>query len=637
MDWIIELDICALLITSLILLIVLQKKDLPTMKNITFGVLILLTFLASLFDLVSVYAIENVTVIPLWLNYILQMMYAIPFTAIPMTYYIYVMSLTIQHRIISKPRIALVIVPYVIELLLILSTPFTHWHFYFNDALQYSHGWAVYVTYGLSFFYLILCFIDIAHYKKRMSLMQITTIMLICFACAIAVFVQLFFNNLLLVCFVVSFSALVCCFTIQNASRGYNATTGTFTLKSFEFMLLTLFRKKKTFTVFCLEPKNYSKLYETLGVNILEELAIHIASTLRKYAPQNMVYRLSPFRFALIFDSASDDLQTFITELSELYRQPFRVDGKPTYLTPVMCTIQAPEAAGYLEDVMHAIQNALEQAQKTDDAKIHLVHSDETALIRRRRESAINHVLKRAIQREEFIIHYQPIYSTRERRFVAAEALLRLSEKSLGDISPAEFIPIAEKAGIMPQISRIVIEQVCAFISENRLWEKGIRHIGINLTSAECINELLPTEATRIMDRYHIPCNMINFEVTEASIRAQSKRFPEIVRRMASLGSEFTLDAFYSAFSEEGIIFDTPFRIVKLSKAFLDASMSSDAKRTLLKHTISLFRALNLETIAVGVETKEQAEELSLYGCHYYQGFYYSRPLPEQDLLTLFH
>ena len=157
MDWIIELDICALLITSLILLVILRRKELPTMKNITFFILMVLTFLASLFDLVSVYAIEHVHTLPLGLNYFLQMMYAIPFTAIPMVYYIYVMSMTIQNRIISKGRIAFIATIYGIELFFILTTPFTHWHFYFNEAMEYSHGWAVYVTYGLSFFFIFLC------------------------------------------------------------------------------------------------------------------------------------------------------------------------------------------------------------------------------------------------------------------------------------------------------------------------------------------------------------------------------------------------------------------------------------------------------------------------------------------------
>ena len=163
MDWIIEFDICALLITSLILWVLHRRKDLMTMQNITFRVLLFLTLTAASFDLISIYAIEHVTELPLWLNYIIQMMYAIPFTAIPMVYYIYVVSLTIQNRIITKSRIALMVIPYLIELLLILTTPLTHWHFHFNDALEYCHGWAVYVTYALSFFYILLCFIDISN------------------------------------------------------------------------------------------------------------------------------------------------------------------------------------------------------------------------------------------------------------------------------------------------------------------------------------------------------------------------------------------------------------------------------------------------------------------------------------------
>jgi len=635
MDWIIEFDICALLITSLILWVLHRRKDLMTMQNITFRVLLFLTLTAASFDLISIYAIEHVTELPLWLNYIIQMMYAIPFTAIPMVYYIYVVSLTIQNRIITKSRIALMVIPYLIELLLILTTPLTHWHFHFNDALEYCHGWAVYVTYALSFFYILLCFIDISHYKKRLNTMQITTIIIICFCCAATVLIQLIFNNLMIICFSVTFCALLSCFTLQSPLRAYNATTGTFTLKTFELMVVSLFRKKKSFTVFCLEPQHYGKLYETLGTAATEALSIALVSTLREIFSGKPLYRLSGLRFALITEQSAEELLPSIDRLLERYKEPFKLAGTTLTLTPVMCIVEAPDSAGYLEDVTNAIQDALSEAQQTDSDP-HIVRSGEASLIRRRRESAICHVLKRAIQKEEFVIHYQPIYSVRERRFVAAEALLRLSEKSLGDISPAEFIPIAEKTGIMPQISRIVIEQVCAFIATNRLWEKGIRHIGINLTSPECVNDLLPAEATRIMDRYHIPCNMINFEVTEPAIQDNLKQFPEIISDMSALGTGFTLDAFSSAFSEKGIVFTAPFRQVKLSKAFLDSSMNSETKRTLLKHTISLFRDLNLEIIAVGVETREQAEELSMYGCHYFQGYYYSLPLPEMDLLNIF-
>lgn len=121
MDWIIEFDICALLITALILWVLHRRKDLVTMQNITFRVILILTLISASSDLLSIYAIEHATELPLWLNYIIQLMYALPFTAIPMVYYIYVVSLTIQNRIITKGRIALMVVPYSIAFLLIIT------------------------------------------------------------------------------------------------------------------------------------------------------------------------------------------------------------------------------------------------------------------------------------------------------------------------------------------------------------------------------------------------------------------------------------------------------------------------------------------------------------------------------------
>ena len=132
MDWIIEFDICAILITSLILWVLHRRKDLMTMQNITFRVLLVMTLIAAISDLLRIYALEHVTEIPLPLSYIVQLMYSLPFTSIPMLFYIYVVSLTIQNRIITKKRIIVMATPYTISFLLILTSPFTHWHIYFN-------------------------------------------------------------------------------------------------------------------------------------------------------------------------------------------------------------------------------------------------------------------------------------------------------------------------------------------------------------------------------------------------------------------------------------------------------------------------------------------------------------------------
>ena len=184
MDWIIEFDICAILITSLILWVLHRRKDLMTMQNITFRVLLVMTLIAAISDLLRIYALEHVTEIPLPLSYIVQLMYSLPFTSIPMLFYIYVVSLTIQNRIITKKRIIVMATPYTISFLLILTSPFTHWHIYFNDSLQLCHGWAVPVSYALSGFYILFCFIDIHRYKKRLSTIHITTIVIICLSCA---------------------------------------------------------------------------------------------------------------------------------------------------------------------------------------------------------------------------------------------------------------------------------------------------------------------------------------------------------------------------------------------------------------------------------------------------------------------
>ncbi len=248
--------------------------------------------------------------------------------------------------------------------------------------------------------------------------------------------------------------------------------------------------------------------------------------------------------------------------------------------------------------------------------------------------NSIEDVVRQAIKDKAFDVYYQPILSVADGKFLAAEALVRLRRPSTENfISPEDFIPIAEKCGLVQDIDDLVFEKVCSFIARENIASYGVKRIEVNLSGNEVVDRQTFGRLRTKMEKYHIPPKFINFEITETAYINNDEVFKDNVKKLKELGSSFSMDDFGSGYSNLLELLKMDYVLVKMDKEFiwncLDKSKPENLR--MLEYSISFLKDYGLHVLAEGIENLEQAQVLIDFGVEYLQGFYYSRPIPESE------
>jgi EAL domain-containing protein (putative c-di-GMP-specific phosphodiesterase class I) len=249
------------------------------------------------------------------------------------------------------------------------------------------------------------------------------------------------------------------------------------------------------------------------------------------------------------------------------------------------------------------------------------------------RRAQIEHALVAAIESHHFEVHYQPIFDAHSKKFHSMEALARLQVPGYGYVSPEEFILVAEQNGTILKVGLLVLEEVCRFINEYDLREKGIRFIEVNLSVVQCMQERLYEELTGVLKKYKIAPDMINLEITE-SVEAYSEE--RLVRNMARLSLTditFSLDDYGSGYSNINYLVDLPFSLVKIDKYIVWAAMKKVSSRRVLENTIAMFKDINLKVVTEGIENPDMMNMVIDMGADYLQGYYFSKPVTKEKLV----
>lgn len=260
--------------------------------------------------------------------------------------------------------------------------------------------------------------------------------------------------------------------------------------------------------------------------------------------------------------------------------------------------------------------------------------SDELMDIKHREDQVLR-AIKTALKDGTFQVFYQPIYSVEKRRYTAAEALVRMPDTGFGFISPEEFIPIAERNGLILEIGEFVFRTVCKFMVRERIWEKGIENIHVNLSAVQCMQERLAQNFLDIMKEYDLPCSSIHLEVTETVAVVSSKSLNINMQKLIENGVQFALDDYGTGFSNATSLVDYPYAIIKIDKGVIWAAMENEDAMKVLTHSIDMIKSLNKDIVAEGVETSEQVNQLENMGCDFFQGYYYSKPVKGSDFVSL--
>lgn len=244
------------------------------------------------------------------------------------------------------------------------------------------------------------------------------------------------------------------------------------------------------------------------------------------------------------------------------------------------------------------------------------------------RQNNIEEDMTNAMLNNEFVMYLQPKYSISTGNIIGAEALARWLHPKKGLIPPSDFVPVFEKNGFIVKLDQLMWEKACIKI---RSWiDRGIEPVPVSVNiSREYLKFFdVAGKFKELIHKYNIPIHLLEAEITES---VDASETADVVRQMKKCGFTMLMDDFGSGFSSLNMLKTTPFDVLKIDRGFLSEFMESERGRKIIAHTISMSKDIGLDIIAEGVETIDQAEFLQNCGCDTAQGFYYSRPITEEE------
>lgn len=247
----------------------------------------------------------------------------------------------------------------------------------------------------------------------------------------------------------------------------------------------------------------------------------------------------------------------------------------------------------------------------------------------------VEQYLHKAITEDLFEIYYQPVYSTRKKCFITLEALSRLQHPELGWIAPDVFIQIAEKNHMIEQITELQFSRVCRFLGENRYLMRHLLNVKVNLSSLDLMRNDCSRHFIRIMDAYKIPHNWIQFEITETVATECNAGLRRVAEEFTAAGIGFCLDDFGSGYANLNTVMRLPFSVIKVDRSLLFDICRDEKRAIFYESVVETFHKMNYHIVSEGVEIQEEMEQISSWGVEMIQGYYFSKPLPEKELLEL--
>ncbi|WKY45898.1 EAL domain-containing protein [Eubacteriaceae bacterium ES2] len=320
----------------------------------------------------------------------------------------------------------------------------------------------------------------------------------------------------------------------------------------------------------------------------------------------------------------------------KLYNQLTRVvniSGRDLFFKTRIGISYWPEDTSDIKKLLLNSMIALDWSQKNQDAEIVFFKEEMTQKLNQ--ENIIEGYLRQAIEAEELYLVYQPQIEIRTGDLIGMEALLRWHNKVLGEVSPAVFIPIAEKSNLIVEIGNWVIKHVCMDLKEINVIcpniEKTLR-CAINFSVMQMEESGFLDNLVTILESYHIEMAQIEAEITESILLADYHKHIETLTKLRNLGVKISIDDFGTGYSSLSYLNKLPVDKIKIDRSFIKNYPQTD-DGTLIEILVDMSKKLNKTVLTEGVETIDQVSYLEKIGCHYIQGYYYSKPLLLEDFI----
>lgn len=520
----------------------------------------------------------------------------------------------------------------VIDVAVLVTNPYTNW-VYEVDEGRYIYDYGVIVLITVAILAIVassvvaICRVNHTLFAKTMVVMFHMLLVVI------AVIMQLK-THVLFLNFVTATVCLTLYYYLQNPNGVIDTVTKQFNRRFLGEYLHTFFVNEKPFGIVVVAMDDFKFINKTYGVENGDNLLRQIGAFMDKLPFAKTVFRLGADQFCIVLYKELDQIDNVAQTVHERFRHPWYSENQiGIMMSASICCVNCPADASAYGQLIEVMDYSMSMAKRLKKGMI--TYAKDYDLGKIKQDKAFEKAVKQALDRDELMVYYQPIFSVQKGVYNSAEALVRLHDAQLGWISPEDFIPIAERNGMIIEMGEVILDKVCRFIHDFKLAQTTVEYIEVNISPVQLMQQHFSDRVKQIMEKYDVRPEQINIEITETATISMADTVNANIMDLVQYGIKFSLDDYGSGYANIDYINHMPFSIIKLDKYIIwDAFKSTKAGIT-LKHTIGMLNELELHIVAEGVETAEMRDHLADIGCHYMQGWYYSKAVSDTEFIHL--
>ena len=395
-------------------------------------------------------------------------------------------------------------------------------------------------------------------------------------------------------------------------------------------------------SIIYLDIDNFNHINNAYGLSFGDSVLIALANRLECFNEKYTLSRLDGDGFGVLIQyNCIAELFSEIERLNQLLQKPLNIDG----ITIVCCVSMGVSTYNFKDGgaiSVNLLSSSKKMIRQAAQAMRHAKHSqdnnflffDKTMEKVFFRETRLKNELAHAIEQKILTVHYQPIINLKNNRVIKFECLVRWYNNESW-VSPAEFIPIAEKFGLIIPLGKLVLESACDVVNELSI--QGVDNIVFNVNRS--IFEFTKLDSNNndwlnTITKKKTPSHLIAFELTESALAPENEQYLTSLQQLQAAGCKISLDDFGTGYSSLSYLRKFPIDFLKIDKSFIHDIENNDSDKVLVNSIISMAHALGIAVVAEGVENQNQLAILKNFKCEFIQGFYFSKPLPKEQILS---
>ena len=374
--------------------------------------------------------------------------------------------------------------------------------------------------------------------------------------------------------------------------------------------------------------RDFSEINDVYGHSGGDAVLFQAARRLEGLSRGGFVYRLGGDEFVVLlpyYSSCEQDERLY--EIVSAMRLPWSVGGHEVRIRAATVELRYLDNGWKTENVVNRLEFSLAEAKRKN---LELLRFDQAMSKRYAKRKRIQDSMKTAVEEGRFEAWFQPIYSTETGRFDTAEALVRMRDDRGRLLSPADFVPLAEKSEIIDDITWVVVHGACDLLQSGSVPE--LKQVSVNLTARQLLQPGITRRLLALLAEHGVEPRQIKLEITERTVTENGALVASVMQEMRDCGFEFMMDDFGTGYSNLSSTVSMPFAYIKLDKSLIDGICEDRDSGLMVSTLIPFFHKVGEKVVAEGIETEDQAEAAVAFGADRLQGYYFAKPMPADEL-----